>query len=101
MTQEEFQKIPFRFVSSLAMEDEHTITYWNNEYRIGICKHTKKNAYGEFGRSYTHYQYLGKTYKSLPKFLEAIKDVPVIQPDQTTESGCRVIDIRTKTSLKN
>lgn len=96
MTAEELSKIPFKCVSTLAMEDEHAMTYVNREYDFGMCKHTKKNEYGDFGRTYTHYRYRDKIYKSLPKFLEAIKDIPVIQPKEITESGCIVIDIRTK-----
>lgn len=75
MTKEELNKIPFRFVSHMSMEHEHSATYVNDEYGFAMCSHTKKNKYGDFGRTYRHFMYQGVVYKSLPKFLEAIKDV--------------------------
>lgn len=101
MTAEELSKIPFKCVASLAMEHEHCLTYVNEDYDFGMCKHTKKKSDGfSFGRTYTHYRYRDKVYKSLPKFLEAIKEVPVIHPIHITESGCTVIDIRTRKEVK-
>lgn len=44
-------------------------------YIIIKSTHTKKKSNGDFGRSYRHYMYKNKVYKSLDKFLEAIKDV--------------------------
>lgn len=42
-----------------------------------MCNHAKVKPDGySFGRTHTHYMYKGVVYKSLPKFLEAIKDVP-------------------------
>lgn len=77
MTKEELSKVPFRFMSSLSMNHEHCTTYSNLEYGFYMCKHAKVKGDGlSFGRTYTHYMYNDKVYKSLPKFLEAIKDVP-------------------------
>lgn len=79
MTAEDFEKLPFRMVCSLAMEHEHCATYINDQYGFMMCVHTQKKADGfTFGRSYTHYKFLGKVYKTKAKFLEAIKDVNVI-----------------------
>ena len=76
MTKEELSKIPFKCVSHLAMAHEHCVTYVNEEYDFGICDCTKVKADGyTFGRTYRHYRYKDKVYKTLPKFLEAIKDV--------------------------
>lgn len=75
MTKEELTKIPFTFVSSLSMEHEHCTAYYNKEYGFSFCTHTRVKANGYFGRSYRHYMYQNKVYKSLDKFLEAIKDV--------------------------
>ena len=52
MTKEELIKVPFKFVSHVNMEHEHASDYVNTDYR-----------------------YKDKVYKSLPKFLEAIKNV--------------------------
>jgi hypothetical protein len=76
MTKEELSKISLRFVSHLNMEHEHCSTYVNEDYGISMCCHTKVNKYGDFGRTYRHYMYKGVVYKSLPKFLEAMKDIP-------------------------
>lgn len=97
MTQEELSKIPFTFVAHLSMEHEHCITYVNTEYNFGICEHTPVKSDGfTFGRPYRHYRWGNKVYKTLPKFLEAIKDVKLIKPVEVTELGCKIIDIRLK-----
>lgn len=75
MTKEELGKIPFSFVSHLSMEHEHSSTYANYDYGFMMCHRTKCVDGITFGRTLTHYMYKGKIYKSLPKFLEAIKDV--------------------------
>jgi hypothetical protein len=75
MTKEQLEKIQFRFVSSLSMAHEHCTVCHNLEYGFSFCTHTKKKSNGDFGRSHRHYMYQGKVYKSLDKFLEAIKDV--------------------------
>lgn len=74
MTQKELNKIPFRFIGSLALEYEHCLSYISVDGRIGFCDHTKRNEDGTFGRSYRHYQIDGNIYKTKKKFLEALKD---------------------------
>lgn len=75
MTKEELAKVPFELMGHFNLEHENCMTYMNKEYGFGMCCHTKKKENGDFGRSYTHYAYNGEVYKTLPKFLEAIKDV--------------------------
>lgn len=57
------------FVSSLAMEDEHTLTYESEDGRLGYCDHTPKRKNGDFGKSYRHWHIDGKVYKTKEKFL--------------------------------
>ena len=56
------------------MEHEHATTYQAGigNKPISKCVHTLKKADGTFGRSYTHYLFGGKVYKSHSKVLEAI-----------------------------
>ena len=75
MTKEELNKVPFTFVWHMNMEHEHTSTYVNIDYDFGMCSHTKCVDGIACGRTYTHYRHGNKVYKSLKKFLEAIKDV--------------------------
>lgn len=75
MTEQQFNQIPFRMVSHLALEHEHASTYINEEYGFSVCKHVKKKDDFTYGRTYIHYMYQGKVYKTKQKFLEAIKDV--------------------------
>lgn len=74
MTPEELQKIPFHFVSSLAMEDEHMVSYESEDGRLGFCDHTLKRKDGTFGRTYRHYRIEGKVYKTKEKFIAALAD---------------------------
>lgn len=77
MTKEELSKIPFTFVAHLSMEHEHCTTYANADYDFGVCEHTRVKSDGlTFGRTYRHYRWGNRVYKTFPKFLEAIKDVP-------------------------
>lgn len=73
MTVEEFEKISFRCVSHLAMENEHCLTYVSEDGNLGFCDHTVKRGY-DFGRSYRHWRIKGKVYKSKEVFLEALKE---------------------------
>ena len=75
MTKEEFQKVPFKFRTHLAMASYDASTYVNEQYGFSMCKRTKKTGEFTFGRTTTHYMYKGVVYKSLLEFLEAIKDV--------------------------
>lgn len=75
MTKEELSKVPFTLLWHMNMEHEHTSTYVNFDYGFGMCSHTKCIDGIACGRTYTHYCHGNKVYKSLKKFLEAIKDV--------------------------
>lgn len=79
MTPEELAKIPFRFANHISMEHEHCTTYINEDYDFGFCNHVAVRKDGTFGRSYTHYRYGGKVYKTKAKFLEAIKHIVPIK----------------------
>lgn len=74
MTHLQLQQLPWRFQSSLAMEHEHATTYTATigNKPISKCVHTIKKADGTFGRSYTHYLFDGKVYKSHNSCVEAI-----------------------------
>lgn len=74
MTHLQLQQLPWRFQSSLAMEHEHATTYAAKigDKSISKCVHTIKKADGTFGRSYTHYLFDGKVFKSHSKVLAAI-----------------------------
>lgn len=75
MTLEELKKLRFRMQSHIAIENEHVATYVNDDYGFIMQVITKKKNEFEFGRSKRHFIYKGKRYRSLPKFLDAIKDV--------------------------
>lgn len=74
MTREELSKISFYFVSSLAMEDKHILSYESEDGRLGFCDHTRKCKNGGFGKSYRHWRIDGKVYKNKDKFIEALAD---------------------------
>lgn len=74
MTEEELSKVPFHFVASLSLENEHTLSYASEDNRLGICDHTPKRKDGTFGRTYRHYRIDKKVFKKKEKFLEALKD---------------------------
>lgn len=74
MTEQELKAIPFHFVSSLAMEHEHAISYESEDGRLGFCDHTIKRENGTFGRSYRHWRIEDKVYKTREKFLAALAD---------------------------
>ena len=75
MTLEELKKLRFRMQSHVAMEDEHIASYVNDDYGFIMQVITKKKNEFKFGRSKRHFIYKDKRYRSLPKFLEAIKDL--------------------------
>lgn len=79
MTLEELKKVRFKFQSHIAMADEHIATYINEQYGFMMIVRTPKKDEFTFGRTITHYMFRGVVYKSLPKFLEAIKDVNYIE----------------------
>lgn len=74
MTQEEFKKIPFHFVSHLSMVDEHVVHYSDDSGRLGICRITPKKDDFTFGKSTTHYRIDNKIFKTKGKFLEALEN---------------------------
>ena len=76
MKAEELKKVPFRFCGHISMADEHQSTYCNEQYGFKMVTITPCYDDGmRFGRTRRHFYYNGKWYKSLKKFLEAIKDV--------------------------
>ena len=76
MTLEELMKVPFRFCGHISMADEHQSTYCNEQYGFKMVTITPRYDDGmRFGRTRRHFYYNGKWYKSLKKFLEAIKDI--------------------------
>lgn len=74
MTIEELHKLPWKWQYHLAMEDEHATCYAARIgfERIWMCVHTIKKDDFTFGRSYTHYKWRGKVYKTEKKLLEAM-----------------------------
>lgn len=80
MTLEELKKVPFNWCCHASYADEHVSAYYNAQY--GFKKKVITACYDEgmrFGRTRVHYFYDGKWYKSMKKFLEAIKDVKFIE----------------------
>ena len=86
MTEQELSQIPFRMVSHLAMEREHICVYESQTplYKISMCKHTKIKKNGDFGKSYVHYAFNGKVYKTKQELLNAINNMNY---GKTKESG--------------
>lgn len=78
MTLEELRKVRFRMQSHMAMEDEHIATYINEQYGFVMIVRTPKKDEFTFGRAKRHFVYRGVTYKTLPKFMGAIKDVEYV-----------------------
>ena len=76
MTEQELSQIPFRMVSHMAMETEHICVYESQApfYKIRVCKHTEKKKNGDFGKSYVHYAFNGKVYKTRQELLDAINN---------------------------
>lgn len=74
MTIDELKAIPFHFVSSLAMEDKHMLSYESEDGRLGYCDHTPKRKNGGFGRTYRHWRIDNKVYKKREKFIEALAE---------------------------
>ena len=79
MTLEELKKVRFRMQWRLAMEDEHIATYINEQYAFTMIVRTPKKDEFTYGRAKRHFVYRGVTYKTLPKFLEAIKDIEYVR----------------------
>lgn len=75
MTLEELKKVRFKFQSHIAMADEHIATYINEQYGFMMIVRTPKKDEFTYGKAKRHFVYRGVTYKTLPKFMEAIKDI--------------------------
>ena len=75
MTKEELTKIPFDFVSHLALSDCHISLYKNNQYGIMWQKSTKKKGFFEFGRTTEKFCYKDKWYSKKKFINEIIKDI--------------------------
>ena len=79
MTAEELAKVKFKSTGHIAFSDEHQCLYSNEQYGFNLAIVTRMNRDGMVaGRSRRWYQYKGKWYGTLKKFLEAIKDVEFI-----------------------
>lgn len=78
MTKEELKKIPFHFVSHLAMEGEHCTCYESQDGRLGWCDHVARDPESGLvkkrARTVRHYRIDGNIYKTREKFLNALKD---------------------------
>ena len=74
MTLEELKQVKFNFVGSLALENEHRLSYATEDNRLGYCDITPKRKNGDFGRTRRHYRIDGKVYKTKEAFEEAIKE---------------------------
>ena len=61
--------------SHMAMADEHIATYINEQYGFMMIVRTPKKDEFTYGKAKRHFVYRGVTYKTLPKFMEAIKDI--------------------------
>ena len=76
MTLEELNKVPFKWCSHISLSYEHVSSYVNEQYGFRMMTITPCYDNGmRFGRTRKHFYYDGKWYKSMKKFLEAIKDV--------------------------
>lgn len=74
MTKEELTKVPFHFVSHIAMRDYHQSTYASKDGRLGFADvQPMKDGY-PVGRCHRHWRIGGTWYRSKRKFLEALKD---------------------------
>lgn len=77
MTEEEFNNIPFTMTCHLNMCDEHCSTYvsTNPFLNLGMCIHVPYKDGKPFGRSYTHYMWNGKVYKSKKKLIDDMNKI--------------------------
>ena len=87
---EQLEWMKFRCVCTAAWEDEHTMTYVNENGRIGFCVHTPKRENGEFGKSRIHWRIDKKVYKTTKGFLKALKDYSEkVIPIESVETKCK------------
>lgn len=78
MTKEEFEKIPFHFVSHIALVTEHINNYVSEDGNIAFRVITPILKNGDFGKPRMHWRIGTKWYKSTQKFLEALEKVPAM-----------------------
>lgn len=75
MTKEEFNKLPFAFVSHWSLSDCHIATYKNKQYGIALQRSAKKKGFLDFGRTTEQFGYKGKWYSKKKFINEIIKDI--------------------------
>ena len=74
MTWEELTKVPFHFVSHIAMTDCHKSTYESKDGRLGFADIQPMKDDWPAGKSRRNWRIGGTWYRSKRKFLEALKD---------------------------
>lgn len=73
MTLEEFDKLPFTFVSHWSFSDCNISIDENKEY--GIVRQIKKKSESEFGRITEKFRYKGKWYSKERFVRDILKDI--------------------------
>ena len=73
MTQQEFEKIPFHFVSHIALITEHICYYVSEDGNIAFRVITPILKNGDNGKPRRYWRIGTKWYKSTQKFLEALE----------------------------
>lgn len=63
----------FHCVSTMALEDEHIMTYKNENGRVGFYIITRKLSNGNFGKGHYRFFLDNKEYANSRKFLKALK----------------------------
>ena len=79
MTKEELLSLPFKECGHFRGGGEVSTSYKNEQY--GIYKHAVCHVSRDglsYGKERIYYEYQGKEYAKLDKFLEVIKDVEFI-----------------------
>lgn len=74
MTEQDFYKIMFRFVSHVYMEHHQATIRESVNYEPSITVYTRTYVKdnGKFGRTVIHYLFNNKVYKTKKKFLKAM-----------------------------
>lgn len=80
MTPEEIKKIPFSFVSHLAMEDCHATVYQAATVpELQMCSKVLCRDGVPYRKGTTHYKFKGIVYKTFEKLCAAMKDYEIIE----------------------
>lgn len=74
MTWEELTKVPFHFVSHIAMTDCHQSTYESKDGRLGFADLQPMKDDWPVGKCRRHWRIDNTWFKSKKKFLEALKE---------------------------